>query len=135
MLSHPKISFEGITILSPLNCSKWIWMNFVNKFSWKLNGGPENFLRKFLHNSNNINLPPREKHFEFFQIISIKCPFPIDICSWNILWFSLGFIQMYFYFFRLLVWNTEDPYYIHPVNEIHNNGGVGLVGKLVTISQ
>ena len=30
---------------------------FVNKFCWKLNGGPENFSGNFLHNSNNINLP------------------------------------------------------------------------------
>ena len=35
----------------------WIWINFENKFPWKLNGGPENFPGNFLHNSNTINLP------------------------------------------------------------------------------
>ena len=50
-------SFESPTIFWLWRCSKCIWINFVNKFCWKLNGGPENFLRNFLHNSNNINLP------------------------------------------------------------------------------
>ena len=53
-------SFESPTIFWLWRCSKCIWINFVNKFCWKLNGGPENFLRNFLHNSNNINLPGGE---------------------------------------------------------------------------
>ena len=64
----------------------WIWINFENKFPWKLNGGPENFPGNFLHNSNTINLPGGKAFWVFHLnsdtflhgIISTLNPFDIQ---------------------------------------------------------
>ena len=110
-------------------CSKWKWINFVNKFCWKLNGGPENFLRNFLHNSNNINLPGGEAFGVFPNYINQVFNHDNTVIAQNILQFCTDVISLR----HILVSCFSRTHLTCLVNESHDtpdNERIGLVWKL-----